>query len=57
MISKEVAAETKSMKSVAVPVTSLFGGEEYVKVKKSDCNKILDAFGKAISRNHLLEKY
>ena len=57
MISKEVAAETKSMKSVAVPVTNLFGNEEYVKVKKSDWNKILDAFSKAASRNHLLEKY
>ena len=57
MISKEVTAETKSMKSVAVPVTNLFGGEEYVKVKKSDWNKILDAFSKAVSRNHLLEKY
>ena len=57
MISKEVAAETKSMKSVAVPVTNLFGNEEYVKVKKSDWNKILDAFNKAVSRNHLLEKY
>ena len=57
MISKEVAAETKSMKSVAVPVTNLFGSEEYVKVKKSDWNKILDAFSKAVSRNCLLEKY
>ena len=57
MISKEVAAETKSMKSVAVPVTNLFGSEEYVKVKKSDWNKILDAFSKTVSRNHLLEKY
>ena len=57
MISKEVAAETKSMKSVAVPVTNLFGSEEYVKVKKSDWNKMLDAFNKAVSRNHLLEKY
>ena len=57
MISKEVAAETKSMKSVAVPVTNLFGNEEYVKVKKSDWNKILDAFNKAVSRIHLLEKY
>jgi hypothetical protein len=52
-----VAAETKSMKSVVVPVTNLFGSEEYVKVKKSDWNKILDAFSKAASRNHLLEKY
>lgn len=57
MISKEVASETKSMKSVAVPVTNFFGSEEYVKVKKSDWNKILDAFSKAVSRNHLLEKY
>ncbi|MCI9035802.1 MAG: hypothetical protein HFJ08_17570 [Lachnospiraceae bacterium] len=57
MISKEVAAETKNMKSIAVPVTSLFGSEEYVKVKKSDWNKILDAFSRAVSRNHLLEKY
>ena len=42
---------------MAVPITSLFGGEEYVKVKKSDWNTMLDAFDKAISRNHLLEKY
>lgn len=57
VISKEVAAETKNMKSVAVPVTNLFGSEEYVKVKKSDWKKMLDAFGKAVSRNHLLERY
>ena len=57
MISKEVASETKNMKSVAVPVTNLFGSEEYVKVKKSDWNKMLDAFSKTVSRNHLLEKY
>ena len=57
LISKEVAAETKNMKSVAVPVNNLFGSEEYVKVKKSDWNKILDAFNKAVSRNHLLERY
>ncbi len=57
MISKEVTAETKNMKSAAIPMPNLFGGEEYVKVKKSDWNKILDAFSKAVSRNHLLEKY
>ena len=57
LISKEVVAETKNMKSVAVPVNNLFGSEEYVKVKKSDWNKILDAFNKAVSRNHLLERY
>ena len=45
------------MKSAAVPVANLFSSEEYVKVKKSDWNKILDAFNKAVSRNHLLEKY
>ena len=57
IISKEVTAETKDMKSAAVPMTNLFGGEEYVKVKKSDWNKLLDAFNRSISRNHLLEKY
>ena len=56
-ISKEVDAETKNMKSVAIPVNNLFGGEEYVKVKKSDWNKIIDAFSRTVSRNHLLEKY
>lgn len=56
-IAKETDAETKSMKSVAIPVNHLFGGEEYVKVKKSDWNKIMDAFSQAVSRNHLLEKY
>ena len=56
-IAKETDAETKSMKSVAIPVNHLFGGEEYVKVKKSDWNKIMDAFSRAVSRNHLLEKY
>jgi hypothetical protein len=56
-ISKEVDAEAGKMKSVAVPVNNLFGGEEYVKVKKSDWNKIMDAFSRAVSRNHLLEKY
>lgn len=56
-ISKEVDAETKNMKSVAIPVNNLFGGEEYVKVKKSDWNKIIDAFSRAVSWNHLLEKY
>ena len=45
------------MKSVAIPVNHLFGGEEYVKVKKSDWNKIMDAFSRAVSRNHLLEQY
>ena len=57
MISKEVGAETKNMKSAAVPAANLFGGEEYVKVKKSDWNRMLDAFSRAVSRNHLLEKY
>ena len=51
------AAEAKDMKSAAVPMTNLFGGEEYVKVKKNDWNKLLDAFNRAVSRNRLLEKY
>ena len=57
LILKEVAAETKNMKSAAVLVANLFSSKEYVKVKKSDWNKILDSFNKAVSRNHLLEKY
>ena len=56
-ISKEVDAEAKKIKSAAIPLNHLFGGEEYVKVKKSDWNKIMDAFSRAVSRNHLLEKY
>ncbi len=56
-ISKEVDEETKKIKSAAIPVNHLFGGEEYVKVKKSDWEKIIDAFGRAVSRNKLLEKY
>ncbi len=57
MISKEAKAEAENMKSVAVPVNNFFGNEKYVKMKKSDWNKILDAFSRAVSRNHLLEKY
>ena len=56
-ISKEVAAETKKMKNVAVPMNNLFSSEEYVKVKKSDWNKIMDAFSRTVSRNRVLEKY
>ncbi len=44
------------MKSAAVPVSNIFGSEEYVKVKKR-LGKIIDAFGRAVSRNKLLEKY
>ena len=56
-ISKEVAVETKKMKSIAVPVNKLFGKEEYIKVKKSDWDVIWDVFHRAISRNYLLETY
>lgn len=56
-ISKEVNAEIKKTKSMAVPVNNIFGGEEYVKIKKSDWNTIVDAFSRSVSRNHLLEKY
>ena len=56
-IAKETEKDTKKLKSAAVPVSNIFGGEEYVKVKKSDWNKIIDAFSRAVSRNKLLEKY
>ena len=56
-ILKEVDTEIKNIKSAAIPINNLFGDEKYVKVKKSDWNKIIDAFSRAVSRNHLLEKY
>lgn len=56
-IAKETEKDTKKLKSAAVSVCNIFGSEEYVKVKKSDWNKIIDAFSRAVSRNKLLEKY
>ncbi len=56
-IFKEVEAEIKEKKSVAVPINSLFGREEYVKVKKSDWDKMIEAFHQVVLRNFLLEKY
>ncbi len=38
-------------------MTFFLGGYYFFNVKKRDWNKILDAFSKAVSRNHLLEKY
>lgn len=45
------------MESAAVPVSNIFGSKEYVKVKKSDWDKIIDVFSRVASRNKLLEKY
>ena len=56
-IAKETEKDTRKLKSAAVPVSNIFGGEEYVKVKKSDWDKTIDAFSRAVSRNKLLEKY
>lgn len=56
-IAKETEKDTKKLKSAAIPVSNIFGSEEYVKVKKSDWDKIIDAFSRAVSRNKLLEKY
>ena len=56
-IAKETEKDAKKLKSAAVSVSNIFGGEEYVKVKKSDWDKIIDAFIRAVSRNKLLEKY
>lgn len=57
IISKEVEDEIKKKKSIAVPINSLFGKEEYVKVKKNDWDTIMEAFHQAVSRNYLLENY
>lgn len=56
-IAKETEKDTKKLKSAAVPINNIFGSEEYVKVKKSDWDKIMDAFSRAVSRNKLLDKY
>lgn len=56
-IAKETEKDTKKLKSAAIPVSNIFGSEEYVKVKKSDWEKIIDVFSRAVSRNKLLEKY
>lgn len=56
-ISKEVSAEVKIVKAAATPVKSIFGGEEYVKVKKSEWSRIVATFEKALTRNKLLDKY
>ena len=57
LMEREAEAETRKIKSAAVPVNNLFGGEEYVKVNKSDWNKIIDVFRRALARNHLVDKY
>ena len=57
LMEREAEAETRKINSAAVPVGNLFGGEEYVKVKKSDWNKIVDVFRRALVRNHLVDKY
>ena len=56
-ISKEVSAEVKNVKAAATPIKSIFGGEEYVKVKKSEWSRIVATFEKALTRNKLLDKY
>lgn len=56
-ISKEVSAEVKNVKAAATPIKSIFGGEEYVKVKKSEWSRIVVTFEKALTRNKLLDKY
>lgn len=56
-IARETEKDTKKLKSAAVPINNIFGSEEYVKVKKSDWDKIMDAFSRAVSRNKLLDKY
>ena len=57
LMEREAEAETQKIKSAAVPVSNLFGGDEYVKVKKSDWGKIIDVFRKALEMNHLVDKY
>ena len=48
-IAKETEKDTKKLKSAAVPINNI--------LKKSDWDKIMDAFSRAVSRNKLLDKY
>ena len=57
LMEREAEAETRKINSAAVPVSNLFGGEEYVKVKKSDWTKVVDVFRRALARDHLVDKY
>lgn len=57
LMEREAEAEIWKIKSAAVLVSNLFGGEEYVKVKKSAWNKIVDVFRRALARYHLVDEY
>ena len=57
LMEREAEVETRKIKSAAVPIGNLFGSEEYVKVKKSDWNKIVDVFRRTLARDHLVDKY
>ena len=56
-IGKEVSAAVKKAKAAATPGKSLFGGEEYVKVKRSEWDSIITTFEKAVQKTSFLDRY
>lgn len=56
-VEKEVNTDMKKTKSMAVPTKGILDREEYVKVKKSDWNKILEAMKWAVTKKKVVDKY
>ncbi|SHK84058.1 plasmid recombination protein [Hespellia stercorisuis] len=56
-VEKEVNADMKKTKSMAVPTKGILDKEEYVKVKKSDWNKILEGMKWAVTNKKVVDKY
>lgn len=57
-VEREVNADMKKTKSMAVPTTKgILDREEYVKIKKSDWDKILEGMKWAVINKKVVEKY
>lgn len=57
IIEKAIKEDEKAIKGVAVPIKNFLKNDEYVKIKKSDWENILDAYTWAKSREKLLDNY
>ena len=56
-IEKAIKENEKSIKGVAVPVRTFLKNDEYVKIKKTDWENILNSYTWAKSREKLLDNY
>ena len=57
IIEKAIKEDEKAIKGVAVPIRNFLKNDEYVKIKKSDWENILNAYTWAKSREKLLDNY